>query len=635
MPKLLSFLSTPSRIVLAVTLVLCALCIGFKIHFSSVGAWASYMGRSGEVPGLIYGEPKPIRSDEWLLGVPWLLSQAHTNPSWATNNPSVGPDTSALLVGLPTSHWTAFFRPAHWGFYIFDVERGFSWFWMWRTVILFSALVLLLIELNSGLIMGALAGAIWIFFSGFVQWWLASVAEMLAYWTLACVAVRYISVSTSYRQLILWSLALLIMCGGFGLSLYPPFQVPLAYLGLALLPFLTRGLLSSNGPRPLARFASVAVVVSLAMAAVVSFLLDNSEAVSAMAQTVYPGRRVSLGGDLSLWRLVSGFFERNYTQYIFPPVAGNISEASSFVFLWPVSLVLLLFIKDRRELMRFLPIALYLVFLTLWGMFGIPESVAAISGWSFVPTSRALIGWGVGGVVLCVLMMRPQLVLSKLILVVFFLVASAGILWCVTAFPERFPVAIAEAELYYSASLLIASVAALIFRSGWLLALSVFALCAWPHSQVNPIMHGLAVITEEPLVSAVKRFDPNREGRWAVFGSVVHAQLVKITGRDVVNGSQYVPDMKAFTRLDPEGRATEIYNRYAHIGFTIAPEGTAPTFNLIAADTWELKVDPCHPRFIDFGVRYLVWANYQSSRRFECYERVFVGKDFAVYKGRS
>jgi hypothetical protein len=148
-------------------------------------------------------------------------------------------------------------------------------------------------------------------------------------------------------------------------------------------------------------------------------------------------------------------------------------------------------------------------------------------------------------------------------------------------------------------------------------------------------MRGLAVITEEPLVSAVKRFDPNREGRWAVFGSVVHAQLVKITGRDVVNGSQYVPDMKAFTRLDPEGSATEIYNRYAHIGFTIAPEGTAPTFNLIAADTWELKVDPCHPRFIDFGVRYLVWANYQSSRRFECYERVFVGKDFAVYKGRS
>jgi hypothetical protein len=148
-------------------------------------------------------------------------------------------------------------------------------------------------------------------------------------------------------------------------------------------------------------------------------------------------------------------------------------------------------------------------------------------------------------------------------------------------------------------------------------------------------MRGLDVITEEPLVSAVKRFDPDREGRWAVFGSVVHAQLVKASGRDVVNGSQYVPDIKALKSLDPEGRARDIYNRYAHIGFTMAPEGTEPTFNLMAPDSWELKVDPCHPRFIDFGVRYIVWPNYQSSRRLECYERVFVGKDFAVYKVRS
>lgn len=622
------------RFVFVISLILCALCVGYRVHFSSVGIWASYMGRDGDIPGLISGEPKAIRSDEWMLGVPWILSQAHTNPAWSTENPAVGPGTSALLVGLPTNHWTALFRPAHWGFYFFDVERGFSWLWMWRSVVLFSALILLFMELNCGVLL-SFAGAIWIFFSGFNQWWLASVSEMLAYWTLACLSVRKICLSQGWKRVFPWMIALSITAGGFGLCLYPPFQVPLAYLGVALLPFLTKRHPDSSplsGLAVFSRFASVSLAVALSLTAVVFFLLDNAETVSVMEKTIYPGRRISLGGDLSIWRYVAGFFENNYSQHVFPPIAGNISEASSFILLWPLSLLLIPFIKERRQIIWFIPLIAYLVLSTLWGFFGVSESVATITGWSFVPTGRAFLGWGVGGAFLVVLAARERSLIPKWAQLALVAVAGSVFFWCAWIFPQSFPVGLAQGDLYLSATLLTVAVLGLVYRAPWALLITIFFLCAYPHSRVNPVMSGLKVITSESLVSAVKRFDPNREGRWGVFGSVVHAQLVKITGRDVINGSQYVPDLAALKALDPQGESSHVYNRYAHVTFTVAPEGTAPTFSLIAPDSWELKVDPCHPRFVDFEVRYLVWTNYQSSRRFSCYERVFVGRDFGIYK---
>jgi hypothetical protein len=148
---------------IAAALIFC-LGVAAKLHVSSVGMWNVYLDRLQDVPGLVAGTPKYIRSDEWQLGTPWLLSQSNSEPAWPTRNPSVGAETSALLVGLPTRHWTTIFRPAHWGFFLFDFERGFSWFWMFRTVILFVSLFVLCAQIGAGSLVLGLVGALWIFF---------------------------------------------------------------------------------------------------------------------------------------------------------------------------------------------------------------------------------------------------------------------------------------------------------------------------------------------------------------------------------------------------------------------------------------------------------------------------------------
>lgn len=626
---------SPRGFVFGLTLIVSVVCIYEKVHFSSVGVWASHLRPRAAIPGAIYGTPRAIRSDEWLLGVPWQLSQGATNPPWATNNPSVGPGTAALLVGLPTRHWTAVFRPAHWGFYLLDLERGFSWMWIWRSVVLFSALLILFLELCPGSFACSLAGAFWIFFAAFTQWWLASVAEMLAYFALACVSLRYVCIGAGVLTVVTASAGLLLTAVGFGLCLYPPFQVPLVYLGVALLPFLMQGMLAAPGPSVWLRVGLLGAVPLAAVAVLMVFIVDNAAVVELMAQTVYPGKRVSLGAELSLWRYVAGLFERSYTHDVFAPIAGNVCEASTFIMLWPLALLMLPLMSERREHLRCIPLVLYLVLTSLWGLFGIPEALALASGWSFVPTGRALIGWGLGGAVLSVVVMHRANRAPILLRWIYILCTALLVFLCVGAHQTRFPSGIPLAELRYTAIWVSMAVAALILRLPWGLVTALFVLCVFPHSQVNPVMRGLSVISDVPLLQAIKRFDPSREGRWAVFGSLLHAQLAKTTGRNVVNGSQYVPDLEALKTLDPQGAYTDIYNRYAHTVFSVAPAGTPPTFTLLAPDTWELKVDPCDRHFQDFGVRYLVWQDYTSARSFECYERIFVGKDFAIYKSRK
>lgn len=627
--------ATPVRCVCTVGAVLFVLCVAYRINFSSVAAWNSYLRGNANFSELLYGAPRIIRSDEWLVGLPWLLSQAHTNPPWSIDNPSVGSATSALLVGLPTNHWSAVLRPSHWGFYFLDFERGFSWLWMWRTVVPCVALMVLILELTGGSIACAVAGMAWIFFSGFVQWWSACVTELIAYWTIACISLRYIFQARTRVSVVGAAITLLIAAGGFGLSLYPPFQVPLAYLGIALLPFLLRGLCDTKGPSIWFRGTVLGVSVALGIAVLVLFFGDNVAAIATMEGTSYPGRRVSLGGDLSLWRFVSGWFESNYSHDVFPAIAGNMSEASSYILIWPIVLLLVPFFKSWGDIARFLPLLVYLVATLLWGFYGVSETTAIWTGWSYVPTNRALIGWGIGGALACILAVQPQTRLSLVVRGVYSGAIALVVFWCASQFPIQFPSAISQESFYVAALLISTAAVAIIFRRSWLLAAVMVVLCIVPHSQVNPVMRGLKGITDVPLIRAVKRFDPQREGRWAVFGSAAVAQLVKVTGRDVVNGTQYLPDLDALRALDPQQQHLEVYNRYALVAFTLAPAGTRPTFRLLAPDTWELEVDPCDEHFQRFGARYIVWDQYSSKRVFQCYERIFVGADFAIYKSKS
>jgi hypothetical protein len=257
-----------------------------KINFSSIGMWNSYLERRDRPAGLLAGAPQPIRSDEWFLGVPWLLSQVKANPPLPVSNPAIGPDTSALAVGLPTRHWTGVFRPAHWGFYFLNAEYGFSWYWLTRTVVCFAALALLFLELSGGALSLAILGASWVYFSAFTQWWLGSVAELLLYFSSACLALRWLAIASGGWRALGAALLLLLSAVAFAITLYPPFQIPLTFLGLSITPLLLSGALRVQHPSKPARLALFGVSVVTGLSCVALFMLANSEVFKAMEGTV-------------------------------------------------------------------------------------------------------------------------------------------------------------------------------------------------------------------------------------------------------------------------------------------------------------------------------------------------------------
>ncbi len=621
-----------------VVLFLSALCfvVGVmgRFHFSSLGMWSSYNQVDGSVPGLIAGEPRSIRSDEWLLGTPWLLSQLNSNPPLEAKNISVGAETSALLVGLPVKHWSAVFRPAQWGFFLFSTERGFSWYWMVRSVGCFTALMILLLMLTEEALLLSFAGALWIYFSSFTQWWFASVSELLLYFSLGCITLRLIFTAANPGAMLLAGAAFLISAGGFALTLYPPFQVPLFYLGVALIPLLLRGVSLYRSSRLWYQLATLGAASLMVLCAVVLFLRDNAQAVALMENTVYPGRRLSAGGGVAGQRDFSGFFSPLWTQDDFPRHLGNISEASSFILLWPLALVSISLRTNRHFLSAIAPLGAYLGLTALWAYYGIPAWLAHVSGWELVPPSRAVVGWGTASIVFTVLVLRyaKRLAWSRVLLLT---VASLGAIgFYFVSHSELQPATISVATMTLLAAGFLCAAVGISSRSPLLLLLGVLVLCAWPHSLVNPVMRGMRPILENPLVRAVTALDESRTARWIVFDSSEQAQLVKATGRKVLNGAQYLPNFWMMKKIDPSGAQRDVYNRYAHATFLVATPEAQQALYLPAPDAWHLHIDPCGQKFAQLRVDYIVITKAHPEHNLSCYEQVFSENAISIYRRR-
>jgi hypothetical protein len=145
-------------------------------------------------------------------------------------------------------------------------------------------------------------------------------------------------------------------------------------------------------------------------------------------------------------------------------------------------------------------------------------------------------------------------------------------------------------------------------------------------------MSGIDLVASNSFSKAVRHFDPDKKGTWAVFGSPLYAQLVKSTGRRVINGTMYAPDLEKMRRIDPQGSATALYNRYAHITLTLAPSEQAPQFKLLAPDAWELAIDPCSQAFLDLGVSYLVFPYTSPNRELSCWKLMLASREAYIYK---
>ncbi len=593
-------------------------CVALKLNGSSIGLWQHVLREPEPVRGLLLSTPKKIRSDEWVVWTPSILSQARQTPPFPIENSNLGYGRAPLLMSIPVAYYTTFFRPQLWGFFLFDFERGFSFYWCAKVFGLLLASAWLLRQIgirNRGII---LFGVVWIFFSSFVQWWFSSPAmlpEMVASWSvcLGCVIVFW--EETKPWRLALAAVGFVFFGINFVLCLYLPFQIPLLFLGCALLGGLWLERRKSDAPfRTWRGWVLCALSIAALLLVLMPFWIEIWPTLRVVAQTEYPGRRHNTGGGYALWQLFSGpigFFE---SEDKVPPDFPNICEASNFYPFWLLALIGIAAGKVKGQV-SIPPVTVTLtaviVGLSVYCVVRLPEWVLQVTLLAQVHEARALLTIGLAGILLvCVFLDRyRQPVFGKYW-------AWGGGFAAALALTALFHAIDARNSAFFSdrshfAVLVLVNVVLVTMFfwervRPWLPpAFAVLLVCS--NALINPVMRGLGPLTESAAFMEVQKIhaaDP--EAKWITFGDYVTAQLVKATGAPVLNGTKIVPDLPLLRQLDPSRRYESVYNRYAWIicGIKVFPEEVS--FDLLQAEFYTMHLPPGLPLLRDANYRYYV-----------------------------
>src|SRR5437016_2425492 len=330
-----------------IALLFFCLCVALKLNGSSVGMWEQELSERQASKGLLLFEPQPIRTDEWLVWTPAALSQARQMPRFPTENPNLGAGRAPLLLNLPVSYYTTWFRPQLWGFFIFDFERGFSFCWFAKIFALVLAPAWFLRQLGvRSLSLGLFPGA-WIFLS--LQWWLSSptmLPEMVATWAICTgCAIQFFTQASWWRLAIAFS-AFIYFGANFVLCFYPPAQIPLLYLMAAV---IVGFVLERRQGDQFCRVRRGIFLVGAAAAAVAIVLtpcwIDIRPTLEIVSHTVYPGARRTIGGAHSIFKVFSGLAGFFQTKQSVPAVFQNITVANHTYPIWPAVVMAVLFAR--------------------------------------------------------------------------------------------------------------------------------------------------------------------------------------------------------------------------------------------------------------------------------------------------
>ena len=581
------------------------------MHGFSLAQWHEVI--DGSAPSeILLGEPRLIRSDDWKVQLPLLLAQTAQTPRFPVVNPSVGLGQNMLLpVDALVAHWVALFRPTMWGF-LLGPDTGIAWLWWSRVLGLFGVWFAVLAVVTRGRLAPAATGAALLACAPFFQFWAFNSAPQVASMGAAFLATVALARAREKRVIVAAAIALALAGAWFALSIYPPYQVTLGWLYVAL---VVGFLLDARDELPLRthvalRAIALAAAGVCALAAVAAFASEASDAIAMMRNTAYPGRRMSTGAERNLAEMWNANLGAPLWAEQWGPLF-NICEAASFWMLSPVPLALLIWRRVRGERIDALmaAVAFYAVLLTLYALIGIPPFLARVTALGFVPGRRAVIGIGIADAILLVRFAacsaparRDERMRVLAIALAWFAVLAGCSIWLARELPDaRLPVLLAFA--FGNAVL-----AAFLLQMPRRALLALVALSAISTLWFNPLaVGGAAYLRDNALAKKITEIDRAEGGdtTWVAFGRDDLPNLFRAIGVRALNGVHPIPQLELWKRIDPEGRFRNVYNRYAHIAFVAVPSG-APRFQLHSQDYVIVQIRPDSDEFRALGVTHVL-----------------------------
>lgn len=581
--------------------ILLILLVFFEIHGSSILYWQNYLSNLTNIYEPLIGISRGIRSDEWAVNTPMLLSQYYNNsglfPYFSETIRGALTDTF-IIYGQPVRDVAIFFRPFHWGYLLLSPAKGLSFFWISRVIALF------LVSFEFGMILTqkskllSLIYALLITWSPVVQWWFAinGLVEMLVFGQLALIMITLYMNNQNYYKRSLYALVVLICAGGYILTFYPAWQVPLAYVFLVL--FI--GVVLENRKHFIWNKKDVGIGIGLMLflsIGMMYILAKSGGTISSVMNTVYPGGSAETGGNqFSRLFLYPGnlffAFSRELTY-------ANFCELAVYFDFFPMGIILtgwVLFKQKKADIFLILML-LANTALILWCLFSWPEWLAKATLLSYSKPVRAFLAVGF----LNILLLIKALVLFEGGFSKWIKVGAALLMSVVITLLSR---ELYEGYLDLKMSILILF---LLFGSFYVIlsgnkdwarkALLVISLAIVFVAGlfVNPVVSGLDAVYQQNLIKKIQQINSADNGLWIVdSGAEIGFPIINLplmAGAPTINSTNVYPVLERWHLLDPDGSEEDIYNRYAHISMNLTNTNSETNFALKSPDLFEVNLN--------------------------------------------
>jgi hypothetical protein len=587
----------------AILFVLVCLLAVCKISGSSVGRYNQFFyGEQAHDSNLLFGEPRAVRSDEWLVLTSLAAAQSQNGFKAVNHNIGDGQDMSVVL-DIPHRGWTAVFTPQNWSFFVLPLEVAFAFKWWLLTWGLITSCYFFVLAVLPKRRWFAIWLALAVGLSPYILWWYETVAVAPFIWGFVLLtAVIKLFQAESRRARIGWMALGAYAGASLALLQYLPYIIP---VGIAVLVFIAGFLLDNWRERsrqlkilwPYIAAAAVGVGVVLA-----AFYGTHRDVLHTITHTVYPGNRAPETVHLTIWELLAGFLNGQLQDTLKAMhYFSNQSESGNFILVAPFLLIPSAFVTwrafRRQQAGRFT-----LLFLNLLLIVFAVRFLSTLNGnasWDtllrVVPNNRILYGIGFAAILQLVVLARDQQQLRYPDWLV-----KAGT-WL------TFGVLLADGFMirhqfhgYITSGLkiiLLAASVAIIFRlvvrkhlaaAAFMLLLLSF-LSSY---RIHPLYRGLGPLINSPLSTAVKAVNNHRPGAWIAVNTLEFNDYLAANGVRSISGVYTYPQFGLWKPLDPAGRQSVVYNRYAQAVFnTLAPS----KLYLIQSDWFEIQFNGCDP----------------------------------------
>lgn len=590
--------------------------VSFKISGSSMGCWKLFLG-DGE-SGIRLGEPRVWRSDEWGTLTPLCFRQQYnTLGSYNRYSQTLGSilTDNMLVYGQPSWDILTLFRPFYWGYLFFGSDRGLSWFWCSRLIVLFLSWFELGMLITDGQKKLSVMLSICVSFAPFLQWWFAinGLVEMLIYGACFVLGSNYLVSRAFNPRKIAVAVGMAVCAVGYVLTFYPTWMVPVAW---GFVPLFLWVVIWKFDRKVLRRVDVVPwlLIFVITAAGLTVLAVTSWDVIKAELNSVYPGNAPSSSGGTGLWWMMK------YPISLVSRFSMNelIVENSSIICFAPAGVILALWviIKEKNKDPLLILLLGMNLFLAWYYCVGIPKWLAKMLLLSFVNSNR---GPQVLGFLRLTLFVRAVALKEKA--PKRWLAALAAVIS--SAVPMRLALGFTKYEPgglryeYFDTAEKIVVVWAILAVVFYLLyrarkskyTMAVLGVCTVVLASsiwINPVAKGVPEITKSETMQQIRdlvKEDP--KAIWLVVDMAYPAtNIPAMAGADCLNTTQTYPQKTRWEMLDQEGECEDIYNRYCHIRASL---GSKTMLELVSTDYVEVTLSPEDLKKLN--IRYIVSTN--------------------------